>query len=310
MASKTKLRTSLDTINRCYHTEEGRNRKEVSMTMFKDKVAVITGASSGIGKCIAERAAREGMKIVLAGINMENLVKVEKELNANGATAICIKTDVSKKNDIDRLARQTIEEFGAVHILFNNAGIAGGKITETTIEDWEWIIGVNLWGVIYGIHAFLPIMRAQNDECHIVNTASMSGLVASGGLGTYCVTKYGVVALSEALYRELTRDGSKVKVTVVCPAYVRTKILDPGRNRPGRDLSTSQSNMTEKDMDAIYNSIRIKTNSEVLSPEIVADRIFMAIQNNKLYVLTHPEAKQWVRTRMEDVINEQNPILD
>jgi NAD(P)-dependent dehydrogenase (short-subunit alcohol dehydrogenase family) len=281
--------------------------REVVMTEFRDKVAVVTGAASGIGRSLAERAAREGMKVVLAGINDRNLHAAERALQANGAATLCVRTDVSKQSDVERLARKAVDAFGAVHVLFNNAGVAGGRVSESTIADWEWVVGVNLWGVIYGVHAFLPIMKAQDDDCHIVNMASTSGLVASGSLGTYCVTKYGVVALSEALYRELARARSKIGVSVVCPAYVRTRILDSERNRPGYGSGRSEGRMTEADLDAAYAAIQSRTNSTVISPDAVADRAFEAIRTGKLYVLTHPESKEWVRTRMEDILNERNP---
>lgn len=280
------------------------------MVDFKGKVAVITGAASGIGKSLAERAAREGMKVVLAGINERNLENTEKELRAIGATTLSVRTDVSKRSDIDALARRTVDAFSAVHLLFNNAGIVGGRISECAIADWEWIIGVNLWGVIYGVNAFLPLMKSQDDDCHIVNIASTLGLVASGSTGSYCVTKYAVVALSEALFRELARARSKVTVSVVCPAYVRTRILDSERNRPGRGSDDSKGRVAEADMDAFYSSIPSKMNSDVLSPEVVADAAFEAIRRKRLYVLTHPESKQWIRSRMEDILNDRNPTID
>jgi NAD(P)-dependent dehydrogenase (short-subunit alcohol dehydrogenase family) len=280
------------------------------MTGLKGKVAVITGAASGIGRSLAEHAAKEGMKVVLAGINRRNLEKAEETLRGIGTETTCVQTDVSKHGDVENLGRKAIEVFGAVHLLINNAGIAGGRVSESTIADWEWIIGVNLWGVIYGVQVFLPIMKAQDEECHIVNIASMSGLVASGSLGSYCVTKYGVVALSEALYRDLARAKSKVHVSVVCPAYVRTKILDYERNRPGQGDGSTRGRMSEAEMDAAYESIHVKTKTRVLSPEVVAEQAFEGIKNDKLYVLTHPEEKEWIRKRMEDILNERNPTIE
>lgn len=280
------------------------------MTELGGKVAVITGAASGIGRSIAERAAREGMKVVLAGIYKENLQKVEEQLRAIGTRTLSVRTDVSKQHDVDVLARETADTFGAVHLLFNNAGIAGGRISESTIADWEWIIGVNVWGVVYGVNAFLPMMKVQGDDCHIVNIASTLGLVASGSTGSYCATKYAVVGYSEALYRELSRARSKVGVSVVCPAYVRTRILDSERNRPGKEHGHSKGRITETEMDTFYSSIPSKMNSIVLSPEVVADRTFEAVKARKLYVLTHPESKQWIRSRMEDILNERNPTLE
>jgi NAD(P)-dependent dehydrogenase (short-subunit alcohol dehydrogenase family) len=178
---------------------------------FKGKVAVITGAASGIGRGMAERSVSEGMKVVLADVDEERLAKAENELKSQGGTVLTVATDVSKRSDVERLAQKTVDAYGQVHLLVNNAGIgAGGSPWEATWNDWEWAMGVNLWGVIHGVKVFTPLMLAQNTECHIVNTASAAGLVVGGASAPYSVTKHGVVALSESLYLGLQRRGALV----------------------------------------------------------------------------------------------------
>ena len=199
------------------------------------KVAVITGAASGIGRGLAERFAVEDMRVVIADIEEVPLAELEADLKANGATVLAVRTDVSNAAEVENLAAQTLETFGAVHILCNNAGVVCSRpIWEHTLADWEWVLGVNLWGVIHGIRAFVPRMLTQGDACHIVNTASILGLVGGGGEGIYKVSKHGVVVLSETLADELAQKGANIQVHVLCPGWVRTGILDSARNRPTR----------------------------------------------------------------------------
>jgi NAD(P)-dependent dehydrogenase (short-subunit alcohol dehydrogenase family) len=170
------------------------------MKEFKGRVAVITGAASGIGRAIAERCVREGMNVVLADVDEADLARAETELKAAGGTVLGVRTDVSKRSDVEQLARRALDAFGQVHLLFNNAGVgAGGAPWEATWNDWEWVIGVNLWGAIHGVKVFTPLMLAQNTECHIINTSSAAGLAVGGSSGPYSVTKHAVVALSERI---------------------------------------------------------------------------------------------------------------
>ena len=204
------------------------------MNEFKGKVAVITGAASGIGRALADRSVQEGMKAVLADVEVEALAKTETDLKASGATVLAVRTDVSQARDVEALAQKTLEAFGAVHLLCNNAGVGSGvSIWESTLQHWEWVMGVNLWGVIHGVRAFVPFMLAQDTECHIVNTASQAGLASGPGLGVYKVTKHAVVSLSETLQHELAERAAKVRVSVLCPGNVNTRITESGRNRPG-----------------------------------------------------------------------------
>src|SRR5262249_18260593 len=196
------------------------------MKEFKDKVAVITGAASGIGRAMADRCVQEGMKAVLADVELDRLTKTEASMKASGATVLAVRTDVSQARDVEALAQKTLEVFGAVHLLCNNAGVGTeAAIWESTLAEWEWVLGVNLWGVIHGVRVFVPLMLAQDTECHIVNTASMAGLISGPGLGAYKVAKHAVVTLSETLYHELAEHGANVKVSVLCPGIVNTRIM-------------------------------------------------------------------------------------
>ena len=203
------------------------------MREFRDKVAVITGAASGVGRAVAERCVQEGMRVVLADVEEDALARAEATMSDTGATVLAVPTDVSAASDVEALARKTLEAFGAVHLVHNNAGVGvGGRIWENTVADWEWVMGVNMWGVIHGIRVFVPLMLEQDTEGHVVNTASVAGLVSGPGLGIYKVTKHGVVTLSETLHHELVQIGAKIGVSVLSPGFIRTQIMDSDRNRP------------------------------------------------------------------------------
>jgi NAD(P)-dependent dehydrogenase (short-subunit alcohol dehydrogenase family) len=280
------------------------------MKEFQGRVAVITGAANGIGRALADRCAREGMKVVLAGINAINLARAEHELRASGATVLSVPADVSKADDVDALARKTLDAFGAVHLLFNNAGVETGAVTsvwENTLADWEWVIGVNLWGVIHGIRSFVPMMLQQGTEGHIVNTASVAGLISGQRLGIYKVTKHGVVSLSETLCFQLKQMNAKIGVSVLCPGWVKTRILDSARNRPF-DLSnpTSDRRMSQEAEAAWKNMVH--SVEEAITPQQVAERTVEAIRNDQFYILTDPHVwKPMIRKRMEDILQERNP---
>ena len=205
------------------------------MRELRGKVAVVTGAASGIGRAMAERFAREGMKVVLADVQEKPLAEAREASAAAGAEVIAVPTDVSKWEQVEALARRAVEAFGAAHVLCNNAGVAvGGVAWETPVADWEWILGVNQWGVVHGIRAFVPRMIAQG-EGHVVNTASMAGLVSAPGMSAYCATKHAVVTISECLHHDfaITGNAGTMHVSVLCPGWVKTNIAESVRNRPG-----------------------------------------------------------------------------
>lgn len=273
------------------------------MEQFQGKVAVITGASSGIGFAIAERCAQEGMNVVLSGINYENLVQAAQALEPTGAAVHCVQADVSKREDIEALANETLDVFGAVHLLVNNAGVAaGGSIWESSLADWEWVIDVNLWGVIYSLHTFVPLMLAQDSPSHIVNICSTAGLVPYHPLAPYQVTKHAVLALSENLYHTFARQHAPIGVTVVCPGFVHTRIADAERNRPAG--LQNDPGAAPALPEAMQENMRRAVEAGI-APQVVADHTFSAIRSGQLYVLTHPEYGVEVKKRMEAILQQR-----
>lgn len=275
------------------------------MREFKGKTAVITGGASGIGRAIADRCVSEGMNVVLADIEEPALALSATELQQAGGTVLAVRTDVSKRSDVEDLAREAVDRFGQVHLLFNNAGVAaGGAPWEATWNDWEWVIRVNLWGVIHGVKVFTPLMLAQNSECHIVNTASAAGLIVGSGSASYAVTKHAVVALSESLYLALEQKNSLVRASVLCPGMVRTNIADVERNRPA-ELRNEIIPLTPE-MQAGQAAFEAALNAGMPPPQVAAV-VFDAIRNDRFYILTHPEWMEIVRLRTEDMLGSRNP---
>src|SRR4051812_32799736 len=271
------------------------------MKNLSGKVAVITGGASGIGRAVAGRCAAAGMKVVLADIEQSALELAEKELSGDGADVIAVPTDVSKPESVDALAERALEAFGAVHVLHNNAGVAaGGPIWECTLADWQWVLGVNLWGVIHGVRTFVPIMLERGEEGHIVNTASAAGLTSPPFLGPYNVTKHGVVTLSETLARDLAMQQSKIKVSVLCPGFVSTGIFNSGRNRP-EELRNPGSN------EGVMSALAATVMEGALAPEIVADHVLDAIRQEQFYILTHPELTASIQARVDDIVAGRPP---
>jgi NAD(P)-dependent dehydrogenase (short-subunit alcohol dehydrogenase family) len=281
------------------------------MKEFSDKVAVVTGAASGIGRAMAERFAAEGMKVVLADVEKGALTQVEAEMRAGGATVLAVPTDVSRAADVEALAGKTIDAFGAVHILCNNAGVPPvvGPSWELTEADWQWVLGVNLWGVLHGIRVFVPIMLTQDSEGHVVNTASVAGLLSAPWAATYDVAKHGVVTLSESLHRELATVSSKVRVSVLCPAWVKTQLMDGDRNRPVT-LTNEAGEATAIPQSALMEQAFRQLVATGTDPSAIADRVLNAIRDEQFYILPHPEWKEQVRARMEDIISERNPSVE
>jgi len=285
------------------------------MKVFKDKVAVITGAASGIGLGIARRAAKEGMKVVLADIEKDNLNQAEEELKSKGTDVISVCIDVSKSENIEQLAQKTIDSFGEVHLLCNNAGVFPlGALWECTLSDWNWIIGVNLWGVIHGIRTFIPIMLQQDNECHIVNTASMAGLFPGDAkFGIYSITKHGIVALSESLEMSFKQMGAKIGVSVLCPGIVNTRIIDPERNRPAEFCGPDHVPSIEKvlknhpESELFVNQLT-KIYEQGTSPDQAGDVVFEAIKNDIFYILTETGImwKKPLKARFDRILEEYN----
>ena len=274
------------------------------MKEFAGRVAVVTGAASGIGLALAHRFAAAQMHVVLADIEAAALGDAARAVGAAGAQTLAVRTDVSKPADVEALAAQARDRFGGVHVLCNNAGVAvSGPLWTQTLADWEWVLGVNLWGVIHGVRVFLPMMMDQGGEAHIVNTASIAGLTCAPGISIYNVSKHGVVALTETLHHELAMMGSPVRVSVLCPGFVDTRILDSARNRPAdlADAAPAQAENAEA-AQAVRQLV-----AAGLAPAQVATRVFEAIRDERFYVLPSAGWHDRIRARMEDIAAERNP---
>ena len=275
------------------------------MKEFKDKVAVITGGASGIGRGIANRAVKEGMKVVLADIEKDALEKAKEELQVSGTEVISVLTDVSKAEDVQKLAQKTLDTFGEVHLLCNNAGIAPfGVSWEGSLSDWKWIMDVNLWGVIHGTRTFIPIMLQQDTECHIVNTASLSGLMANEiGQGMYIATKYGVVGLTEIIAKELSLLKSRIEVHTLCPGMVKTNIIDCERNRPAELCDDICEEIDHPELEKIGEAIHGLAESGE-SPDKVGAIVFEAIKEGVFYIFTDTRLsfRRMIQTRNDEIM--------
>src|SRR5580693_3014480 len=259
---------------------DARTTKEASMEDLQGKVAVITGGASGIGRAVAERAATEGMQLVLGDIEEGPLQQAVEDLTGAGAEAIGVRTDVADRASVEALRDRALDRFGAVHLVHNNAGIGlGGPIWEVTEEDWRWILGVNLWGVIHGVATFTPLLIEQG-EGHIVNTASVAGLIAAPFLGPYNATKQAVVAISETLFKDLQSVGAPVGVSVLCPGFVQTRIAESERNRP--DWAPGIGDV--EGAEALRGVVQSLVESGI-APATVADRVIDAVRSNTFYIL-------------------------
>lgn len=276
------------------------------MKDFRGKVAVITGAGRGIGRGIAERCVQEGMKVVLSGVGAESIDKAKAELTAMGGDVIAVQADVSKYEDMERLAQSTLDTYSAVHMLVNNAGVGGGTtIWETTLQDWKWVLDVNLWGVIHGVKAFAPILMKQ-DAAHIVNVASTAGLLYGSLGGAYRLSKHAVVSLTETLYFEMANYAPHVGVTCLCPGFVKTDMMSGERNRP-QELQNDPNEVSDnEDVQKMMQFLKDAI-EQGISPEECADVLFKGISDKQLYVLTETRAAPIFERRMQNILKQQNP---
>ncbi|MFK7895982.1 MAG: SDR family NAD(P)-dependent oxidoreductase [Myxococcota bacterium] len=275
------------------------------MKNLEGKVAVITGAASGIGKAMAERFARAQMKLVLVDIEVDALEATAADLRSQGTDVLTRIVDVADAEAMDALRDAVYDHFGTAHVICNNAGVAAaGKAWELTLADWEFTMRPNLWGVIHGIRVFGPRLIEQG-EGHFVNTASMAGLVSMGNMAPYNVTKYGVVALSETLFEDLRAEGTEVGVSVLCPAFVNTKIWDSQRNRPAH-LQNAPRPEKSAEYEAGHAAMKQIVESGIPA-EGVADRVHDAVVNNELYILTHSATLPALEKRIGHILKGENP---
>ena len=279
------------------------------ITNFKGKTAVLTGAGSGFGLECARIGARLGMNLVLVDVQADALDRVCAETKAEGAEVRPFQLDVSDAGQMQAMSEAVLTRFGAPNFLFNNAGVgSGGLIWENTVKDWEWVLGVNLWGVIHGVRLFTPMMLAAaakdpSWQGHIVNTASMAGLLNAPNMGVYNVSKHAVVSLSETLYQDLRLVSNQIGASVLCPYFVPTGISQSHRNRPA---GLSSEKPTRSQLIGQAMSDKAVGSGKVTAVEI-AERVFDAVATDQFYVYSHPHALANVQARMEAIVHQKNP---
>jgi short-subunit dehydrogenase len=277
------------------------------MKDFKNKVAVITGAANGIGKELAKDAALRGMKVVIADIDSENLDKVKVELEKLGAEVLSLIIDVTEYEQVEKLAKETIEKFGAVDLLFNNAGVVvPGKIWELPLKDVDYIMQSNLYSIVYGLRAFVPIMLKQDTPCHIVNVASAAGLITSPSMPTYHMTKFGNVGLSESVNYQLQEMGSKIKMSVFCPGFIQTDLHNCDKRRTEKFKIDENPYYTSE---SYYSGLKqsdfvIKTGMPIDS---IGMSVFQGIEDENFYILTHPQYNPIIGLRAKTILDGKNP---
>lgn len=278
------------------------------MKDFKDKTAVITGGASGIGRAMGELFLAQGMNVVLGDIEQAALDRTVAELQQQGGRCVGVVTDVSRAEDVQRLADTALEHYGAIHVACNNAGVfAGGLLWQESLADYEWQMGVNVWGVVHGVRTFIPIMAAQDSECHMVNTASMAAVTAMPYSGIYHMTKHSVLALSESLYHELAFHAPNVKLSVLCPEAINTGIAASERNRPG-DYS-GEGNIVETDERAMVAQALADSVAAGLGPEVMAQRVLDAIRDEQFYILSDEAWREAAHVRLDDIRAGRNPTF-
>jgi NAD(P)-dependent dehydrogenase (short-subunit alcohol dehydrogenase family) len=282
------------------------------MREFMGKVAVVTGGASGIGFGLAERFAQEGMRVVVADVEQPALEEAVADLRERGHDVLGVQTDVRKAESVEELAKRAVDTYGKVHIVCNNAGVTtiGGSAAnpatwEFSLRDWDWVLGVNLMGVVHGVRAFLPIMLQQNEEGHVVNTGSINGLVTVSG-APYGVSKFGVVRLTEGLYLELKARGAKIGCSVLCPGGVATRIGAADRNRP-TELRDPDTPVLPEEEQRERRTAAIARWSRGMPPQQLAQVVLDAIREEQFYILPHPGVLDGVRMRMDDLLAQLNP---
>jgi len=268
-------------------------------------VAVVTGAASGIGLAFAERFASEGMKVVMADVEAAALDAAAAAVRTKAPAVLAVRVDVSRPEDVERLARDTYAAFGAAHVVCNNAGVAViGAVHEHSLADWQWVMGVNLWGVIHGVRAFVPRMLAGGDEGHIVNTASMAGLTTAPFMSVYDVTKHGVVALSESMFKEFEATGAPIGVSVVCPGLINTRIMRSSRNRPPELAEEGKAGPMAQAFGQGLSDRLIRG----YPPSEVAEQVLGGIREKRFYIVpAQPEIRESATIRAQDIIELRNP---
>lgn len=272
------------------------------MQDFKNKVAVITGAASGIGRGLAEHCSNEGMAVALADVNETALQNLKSELEGRNVKAIAVPTDVADAEAVDKLAVAAVDAFGSVDLFFNNAGVLiNGYSWEKSEQEWDWILGINLKGVINGVRSFVPRMLQQGTEGHIVNTSSLAGLLAAPLMGPYTVSKQAVVALSETIHYELQSIGAAVKISVLCPGQVATGIMSSEQHSP---VQVVKKNTAQRQLEEFLQS---GVNAG-MSPQQCARIVFEAIRAEKFWIFPHPEFKPAYQRRTDSVMQESNPL--
>jgi NAD(P)-dependent dehydrogenase (short-subunit alcohol dehydrogenase family) len=273
---------------------------------LEGRTAVVTGAASGIGLGLATRFAEAGMKVVMADIEKGPLGEAAEKLRAGGTEVLAVPTDVSDGDQVDALAARAVDAFGPVHVLCNNAGVGNSKTIATlSTADWSWVLGVNLWGVIHGLRAFLPGMLAHGEAGHVVNTASMAGLFAAPTMGPYCASKFAVVAISETLQQEMAMAASQIGVSVLCPGVVSTRIHQAERNRPGRQSKIVYDPDSRFGVDAGNAGAP----GNALDPAAVAEQVHAAIMEGRFYIITHPDWLGGVSKRLTAILEDRNPVI-
>lgn len=280
---------------------------------YQGKVAVITGAASGLGLGITKACADRGMKLALADINESKLGAVRQEMSERGLEVLAERIDVSEVDDVERFAHHTFKRFGQVNLLFNNAGVLGNSSTlDAMLKDWEWIVGVNMWGVINGVRAFIPRMMDSGKIGHVVNIAGGAGFISGPGVGIYRMTKAAVVSISETLYHELSIIKSKIGVSVVSPAFIKTSIMDADQIRPKAFQHMNQSNTNNPVEESVLGFFRQQVETAP-RPQAVAEAIFSGIDQRKLYIFTPSlgediMTRQAISDRMEAILTEKNQV--